>query len=187
MYSGPIGAILTPQFEGLEKNPWLPHASSLCGACGEVCPVKIEIPRLLLELRSDIEKGKAERGEDKLEKLGFQGWAKLRIETLAADATAGAAASWVMQDAGVGGWVHNLPWFMNLGPVAGGSPNAMCPSRQQRAFGKCGETGRRHGRLRDEAADLSRGRHGRGAGSATWRWTASRIHEVAAEFPADPH
>ena len=53
VYSGPIGKILTPQFMGIEHDPWLPFASSLCGACGEVCPVKIEIPRILLELRSD--------------------------------------------------------------------------------------------------------------------------------------
>jgi L-lactate dehydrogenase complex protein LldF len=56
VYSGPIGKILTPQFMGIEHDPWLPFASSLCGACGEVCPVKIEIPRILLELRADIVK-----------------------------------------------------------------------------------------------------------------------------------
>lgn len=54
VYSGPIGAILSPQFHGIEKDPWLPYASSLCGACAEVCPVKIDIPKLLLELRSDV-------------------------------------------------------------------------------------------------------------------------------------
>lgn len=54
VYSGPIGKILTPQFMGRERDPWLPFASSLCGACGEVCPVKIEIPRILLELRREI-------------------------------------------------------------------------------------------------------------------------------------
>ena len=54
VYSGPIGKILTPQFMGHDQDPWLPFASSLCGACGEVCPVKIEIPRILLELRQEI-------------------------------------------------------------------------------------------------------------------------------------
>jgi L-lactate dehydrogenase complex protein LldF len=48
VYSGPIGAILTPQFRGVENAPELPFASSLCGACAEVCPVKIEIPKILL-------------------------------------------------------------------------------------------------------------------------------------------
>jgi iron-sulfur cluster protein len=52
VYPGPIGAILTPQLEGIEEAPTLPYASSLCGACGEVCPVKIEIPRLLTHLRA---------------------------------------------------------------------------------------------------------------------------------------
>jgi L-lactate dehydrogenase complex protein LldF len=52
VYPGPIGAILTPQLHGIENAPTLPYASSLCGACGEVCPVKIEIPRLLTHLRA---------------------------------------------------------------------------------------------------------------------------------------
>ena len=53
VYPGPIGAILTPQLEGVEGDAGsLPYASSLCGACGEVCPVKIEIPRLLIHLRA---------------------------------------------------------------------------------------------------------------------------------------
>ena len=52
VYPGPIGAILTPQLKGIEGAPSLPYASSLCGACGEVCPVKIEIPRLLTHLRA---------------------------------------------------------------------------------------------------------------------------------------
>ena len=52
VYPGPIGAILTPQLKGIDNAPSLPYASSLCGACGEVCPVKIEIPRLLTHLRA---------------------------------------------------------------------------------------------------------------------------------------
>jgi L-lactate dehydrogenase complex protein LldF len=68
VYSGPIGKILTPQFMGIEHDPWLPFASSLCGACGEVCPVKIEIPRILLELRSD----KVAAGGDKAELWSFK-------------------------------------------------------------------------------------------------------------------
>ena len=52
VYPGPIGAILTPQLVGVENAPSLPYASSLCGACYEVCPVKIDIPQVLLHLRS---------------------------------------------------------------------------------------------------------------------------------------
>jgi L-lactate dehydrogenase complex protein LldF len=50
-YPGPIGAILTPMLAGLDTAGSLPFASSLCGACYEVCPVKINIPRVLVHLR----------------------------------------------------------------------------------------------------------------------------------------
>jgi L-lactate dehydrogenase complex protein LldF len=52
VYSGPIGALITPQFAGIDQARELPFASSLCGACREVCPVRINIPDLLLHLRS---------------------------------------------------------------------------------------------------------------------------------------
>ena len=51
VYPGPIGAILVPQLHGIENARSLPFASSLCGACYEVCPVKIDIPNVLLHLR----------------------------------------------------------------------------------------------------------------------------------------
>jgi L-lactate dehydrogenase complex protein LldF len=54
VYPGPIGAVITPQLTGLTKASQLPFASSLCGACREVCPVKIDIPELLLHLRAEI-------------------------------------------------------------------------------------------------------------------------------------
>jgi len=53
VYPGPIGKILTPQMEGLDKAGTLVTASSLCGACGEVCPVKIPIPDLIRRLRNE--------------------------------------------------------------------------------------------------------------------------------------
>ncbi len=52
VYPGPIGAILSPMLTGIEDNATLPYASSLCGACYEVCPVKIDIPSILVELRA---------------------------------------------------------------------------------------------------------------------------------------
>jgi L-lactate dehydrogenase complex protein LldF len=61
VYPGPIGAILTPQLRGLAGAKSLPYASSLCGACYEVCPVKIDIPAVLLHLRAETEKPAAER------------------------------------------------------------------------------------------------------------------------------
>jgi L-lactate dehydrogenase complex protein LldF len=54
IYAGPIGAILTPQLQSLEHSQSLPYASSLCGACYEVCPVKINIPEILIHLRTRI-------------------------------------------------------------------------------------------------------------------------------------
>jgi L-lactate dehydrogenase complex protein LldF len=54
IYSGPIGAILSPQLQSLDHSRSLPYASSLCGACYEVCPVKINIPEILIHLRGRI-------------------------------------------------------------------------------------------------------------------------------------
>ncbi len=54
-YPGPIGQIISPHMMGLEQAHLLPTASSLCGACGEVCPVKIPIPELLMRLRSEAQ------------------------------------------------------------------------------------------------------------------------------------
>ena len=48
VYAGPVGAVLTPALEGIAQWSDLPQASSLCGACREVCPVRIDIPRMLL-------------------------------------------------------------------------------------------------------------------------------------------
>jgi L-lactate dehydrogenase complex protein LldF len=54
VYPGPIGAILTPQLHGLRDGRSLPYASTLCGACYEVCPVEIDIPRVLVHLRGRV-------------------------------------------------------------------------------------------------------------------------------------
>lgn len=57
-YSGPIGAVISPLLFGLENYPGLPQASTLCGACLEVCPVQIDLPRMLRDLRRDsVEQG----------------------------------------------------------------------------------------------------------------------------------
>ena len=61
VYPGPIGAILTPQLRGLDQAPTLPWASSLCGACYEVCPVKIDIPSVLIHLRARVVKEEKSR------------------------------------------------------------------------------------------------------------------------------
>src|SRR5947209_4826526 len=54
VYPGPIGALITPLFQGLGNFKDLPQASSLCGACYEACPVKINIPQHLINMRRDI-------------------------------------------------------------------------------------------------------------------------------------
>ncbi|MBO0840507.1 MAG: lactate utilization protein, partial [Sciscionella sp.] len=52
VYPGPIGAVLSPQLTGVEANATLPFASTLCGACYDVCPVAIDIPSMLVHLRA---------------------------------------------------------------------------------------------------------------------------------------
>jgi L-lactate dehydrogenase complex protein LldF len=59
VYSGPIGAVITPSFVGHDQASELPFASSLCGACRDVCPVRIDLPHLLLEQRRKIIAGGA--------------------------------------------------------------------------------------------------------------------------------
>ena len=79
VYPGPIGAILSPQLTGIEDNASLPYASSLCGACYDVCPVKIDIPSLLVHLRGQhVETVRRDR----------------RVPS--AEAVTMAAASWIM-------------------------------------------------------------------------------------------
>ena len=68
IYSGPIGAILTPQLQGMEHSTSLPYASTLCGACYEVCPVKINIPEILIHLRRRI----VEAGAPMSERAGMK-------------------------------------------------------------------------------------------------------------------
>ncbi|WP_114855979.1 lactate utilization protein B [Brachybacterium sp. YJGR34] len=67
-YPGPIGAILSPQMTGMsgtdDPNSTLPYASSLCGACYDVCPVKIDIPSVLVHLREkDVDRRRETRGD----------------------------------------------------------------------------------------------------------------------------
>lgn len=75
VYPGPIGKMISPHMLGLEATKDLPTASSLCGACGEVCPVKIPIPKILLRLRKesvqpDPTKPQVMRGQG----AGRKGW-----------------------------------------------------------------------------------------------------------------
>ena len=63
VYSGPIGAVITPQLIGVNNAKHLPAASTLCGACRDICPLKINIPRMLLKLRHQIAEEKEDQGK----------------------------------------------------------------------------------------------------------------------------
>jgi L-lactate dehydrogenase complex protein LldF len=115
VYSGPIGAIITPQFMGVSHEPGLPFASSLCGACGEVCPVKIDIPRVLLELRSDVKKTETRERQNRIEKLAFQIFAWLMRHPRMFE-FAGRVAGAVAPSAD-GRWIGSVPAPMNVGPL----------------------------------------------------------------------
>ncbi len=88
IYSGPIGAVITPLLNGLHNATPLPHASSLCGSCKSACPVDIDIPDMLLRLRGDL----VEAGEtEKTLTAGIKGWA-VAMQSPALYAMSGAAA-----------------------------------------------------------------------------------------------
>ncbi|MBK8096526.1 MAG: iron-sulfur cluster-binding protein [Planctomycetes bacterium] len=77
VYPGPIGAVITPQLLPLAKAAPLPFASSLCGACRDVCPVKIDIPALLLHLRQQVVEGRPTAPAarpSRLQALSFRIW-----------------------------------------------------------------------------------------------------------------
>ena len=117
VYSGPIGAIITPQFMGVRHEPGLPFASSLCGACAEVCPVKIDIPKVLLELREDGQGGGRARRANRLERLAFRMFALAmshpRLYRLAGQMAA-------MVGAASEDWVAHAPGSRMLPPVRRG-------------------------------------------------------------------
>ena len=74
VYPGPIGAILNPQLRGVgsEVDASLPYASSLCGACFEACPVRIDIPEVLVDLRTKVVEAKGASAEGV--GMGAMGW-----------------------------------------------------------------------------------------------------------------
>ncbi len=71
VYGGPIGAVITPLLTGIDTATPLPNASSLCGACKQACPVDIDLPRMLLDLRDDIVKA---GHTDPTWNAGIRGW-----------------------------------------------------------------------------------------------------------------
>jgi L-lactate dehydrogenase complex protein LldF len=100
-YPGPIGAILAPQLEP-GRHDSLPYASSLCGACYEVCPVKINIPEVLVHLRQEGPHGAAERAA-----MGAAGAMMARPRLWR---TAIRAARWFAKPWRKRGYMRRLPW-----------------------------------------------------------------------------
>ena len=76
-YAGPIGAILTPQLSGMTEGTSLPGASTLCGACYDACPVKINIPSVLIHLRSRIISERAAGGATNGEQIAMRGLSRI--------------------------------------------------------------------------------------------------------------
>jgi len=115
VYAGPIGAVLTPLYDGLAANHHLPHASSLCGACQAACPVKIQIPELLIRLREELHREPEQK--NRLESLGYWLWAMTikrpwlyRLATWLAARTIGRlkrGSPWIRRLPGqLGGWTE---------------------------------------------------------------------------------
>jgi L-lactate dehydrogenase complex protein LldF len=111
VYPGPIGALITPLFQGLGNFKDLPQASSLCGACYEACPVKINIPRHLINLRRDIND---QHLNSWIERAVYRLWA-WGLKSPLLYKLIGAAQKWDLRRRAKGsGWVTSLP------PIAAG-------------------------------------------------------------------
>ncbi len=106
VYPGPIGALITPLFQGLEKFKDLPQASSLCGACYEACPVKINIPKHLINLRRDINR---QHLNSAIERSVYRLWAWSMKSPFLYN-TIGALQKFdLRRRAGETGWVSEMP------------------------------------------------------------------------------
>jgi len=108
VYPGPIGAILTPQLLGVDQAKSLPYASTLCGACYEVCPVAINIPQVLLHLRGQIA---AHAGPRDPEAVAMRGLAAI----FASPRRYRQAQRWARRGQRLfvrGGWIERLPGLL---------------------------------------------------------------------------
>jgi len=126
VYAGPIGAVLTPLYDGLVANRHLPHASSLCGACQAACPVRIAIPEMLIRLREQLHHEPGQLG--RLERLAYRLWAATmqrprlyRAAVWLATRTLGRCCR--------AGWLRWLP-----GPLRGWTSSRDFPAPSARTF-----------------------------------------------------
>jgi L-lactate dehydrogenase complex protein LldF len=108
-YSGPIGAIVTPQLLNMRHAQSLPYASSLCGACYEVCPVKINIPEVLIHLRGRVVR--EQKGPLDPEALAMKTAAAIFTSRARFEAAQrlGRIAQWPLVSHG---WMRNLPGML---------------------------------------------------------------------------
>jgi L-lactate dehydrogenase complex protein LldF len=131
VYSGPIGAVITPQYLGPAHEPALPFASSLCGACADVCPVKIDLPSILLELRAEEQRREGRDARSRLEQLGFRVWAWVMRHPRLYEFMGRVAAGVLASD---NGWLRKAPGLMNLGPLAAWFSQRDLPPVAPRSF-----------------------------------------------------
>ena len=114
VYPGPIGAILTPQLVGVEHAQSLPYASSLCGACYDVCPVKINIPEVLIHLRGEVVRQKQDEGGLRAaldpENIAFKTLAKVFASRVAYEQAqkVGKVGQWPLAEDGFITWLPGL-------------------------------------------------------------------------------
>jgi L-lactate dehydrogenase complex protein LldF len=128
VYPGPVGAVLTPALEGIKAFHDLPHASSLCGACRDVCPVRIDIPRMLLSLRA---KGVEEGESPKWVARGIHAlrWVGTRPRVFEWAGSLAARASRMIAS---GGWIRRLPGHLSAWTRARDFPAPSLTSFQER-------------------------------------------------------
>ncbi len=105
-----MGSVVSPLFSGFDRYGDLPHASSLCGACREVCPVRIDLPGLLLRLRRDtVKKGHNSPWWLKLGLFGYRTAAKSPMLFGLGSSLAGFGSGLVSRE----GWMTSLPVPLN--------------------------------------------------------------------------
>jgi L-lactate dehydrogenase complex protein LldF len=109
VYPGPIGAVLSPQLTGIEANRSLPFASTLCGACYDVCPVKIDIPQVLVHLRQSSVDSKRGRLSGERVVMRALAWTMRDRRRYARALRAARAASRPLR----GRAIRRLPWPMS--------------------------------------------------------------------------
>ena len=130
VYSGPIGAIITPQFKGVQHEPGLPFASSLCGACAEVCPVKIDIPKVLLDLREDVVKARTADNSNQFESWAFRMFAFTASHPKLYRMAGKFAARFAPDEP----WVRHAPALETLPPVKRWLSQRDLPSPPKKSF-----------------------------------------------------